>query len=100
MFGTHKIHLVGYRLCPFRYRYRIPVSVAVTVSGTVKVLNGTRYRHPDVSIGNWMSVSVSDIENRYRHPLTATVGCRYRVSISLPIPIPGIRFNLNVKQLN
>ena len=32
-----------HRLRPFRYRYRIPVSVAVTVSGTVKVLNGTRY---------------------------------------------------------
>ena len=35
------------RLCPFRYRYRIPVSVAVTLLGTVEVLNGTRYlRYP------------------------------------------------------
>ena len=54
------------RLRPFGYRYRILVSVAVTVSGTVKVLNGTRYRHP----------------------LTANVGCRYRISILQPIPIP------------
>ena len=43
---------VGPRLRPFRYQYRIPVSVTVTVSGTVKVLNGTRYRHPHVGIGN------------------------------------------------
>ena len=35
-----------------------------------------------------MSVSVSDIDIRYRHPLTASVGCRYRISISEPIPIP------------
>ena len=31
------------RLRPFRYRYRIPVSETVKVSGTVKVLNSTRY---------------------------------------------------------
>ena len=82
-----RLHVIT-RLRPFRYRYRIPVSIAVTVSGTVKVLNGTRYRHPDVGIGYWMSVLVSDIVIRYRHPLTASVGCRYRISISEPIPIP------------
>ena len=76
------------RLRPFQYRYRIPVSVAVTVSGTVNVLNGTRYQHPDVGIGNWMSVSVTDTDIRYRHLLTASGGCRYRISISEPIPIP------------
>ena len=79
---------MGSRLRPFRYRYLTPLSVAVTVSGTVKVLNITRYRHPDVGIGYWMSVSVSDIVIRYRHPLTASVGCPYRISISEPIPIP------------
>ena len=38
---TVLLHVVESRLRSFRYRYRIPVSV--TVSGTVKVLNGTRY---------------------------------------------------------
>ena len=55
----NKIVNIG-RLRPFRYRYQIPISVTITVSGTVKVLNGTRYRHPNVGIGNWMTVSVSD----------------------------------------
>ena len=32
------------RVRPFGYRYRIPVSVTITVSGTVKVLNGTQYQ--------------------------------------------------------
>ena len=86
--GRQILDLQRSRLRPFRYRYRIPVLVAVTVSGTVKVLNGTRYRHPDVGIGYWMSVSVFDIVIRYRHPLMASVGCRYRISISEPIPIP------------
>ena len=46
-FGASKRRLEEGRLRPFRYRYRIPVSVAVTVSGTVNVLNGTRYlRYP------------------------------------------------------
>ena len=35
-----------------------------------------------------MSVSVSDIDIRYRHLLTASVGCRYQISISELILIP------------
>ena len=40
---THQIFL-EIRLLMFRYRYRILAFVAVMVSGTVRVLNGTRYR--------------------------------------------------------
>ena len=59
---------VGSRLRPFWYRYRIPVLVAVTVSSTVKVLNGTRYlRYPiPTSRCRYRLLGVG-IGFRYRH---------------------------------
>ena len=38
-----RLRLHRTRLRPFRYLYRIPVSITVTVSGTFRVVNGTRY---------------------------------------------------------
>ena len=57
------------RLCPFRYQYRIPVSITVTVSSTVRVLNSTRYLQYSIPT-SMCRISVSR--------------CRYWVPISIP----------------
>ena len=56
----------------FRYRYQILVSVAVTKSGTVRVLNGTQY------------LQYLILTSRSR---ISVDGCWYRVLLRYPIPI-------------